>query len=106
MHLPTDAVITREKLTLYLLVPRRKNDKSRFLAQAGFSLENPDVLEVALRRLIAEHEAISDREDAYGVYYRVEGNLHGPDGILRVITIWIRLHADGTIRFVTLKPVR
>jgi hypothetical protein len=32
-----DAVIPEEKLTRYLLVPRIKDDKSKFLAQAGFT---------------------------------------------------------------------
>lgn len=48
MKLPVDAIIAREKLTQYLLVPRQKNDKSRFLAQVGFTLQNPEALEEAV----------------------------------------------------------
>ena len=106
MRISADALIAREKLTLYLLAPRRKNDKSRFLASAGFSQADPDALEAALRRLAGEVDAVSDGEDVYGVYYRVEGGLQGPNGTLRVVTIWIRQHADGIVRFVTLKPLR
>lgn len=36
MKLPVEVVIPREKLTHYLLAPRTKNDKSRYLAQIGF----------------------------------------------------------------------
>jgi hypothetical protein len=106
MNIPVDAIISQDKLTQYLLVPRQKNDKSGFLAQAGFTLENPEDLDNALRQLIAENEAISDRHDEYGLFFRVEGDLLGPHGILSVVTIWILRTNDDQYRFVTLKPVR
>jgi hypothetical protein len=106
MKLPTAAIIPRAKLIDYLLLPKHKNDKSEFLAQAGFTQNNLEALEAALRRLIAENEADSDRVDEYGVFYRVEGKLHGPDGKLAVVTIWILQKASNEYRFVTLKPVR
>jgi hypothetical protein len=56
--------------------------------------------------LIVENEAYSDRVDEYGVFYRVEGRLHCPDGILAVVTVWILQKANGEYRFVTLKPAR
>lgn len=40
--------------------------------------------------MAAENEAHVDRIDEYGVFYRVEGALQGPDGILAVVTIWMR----------------
>ena len=52
MKIPSDAIIAHEKLTQYLLVERPRNDKARFLAQAGFTLANPLDLEVALRELV------------------------------------------------------
>jgi hypothetical protein len=106
MKLPVEVVIPREKLTHYLLAPRTKNDKSRYLAQIGFVRSTPDLLETALRELIRVNDAVMDREDVYGVYYRVEGDLRGPGGILRITTVWIRRHIDHTVRFVTLKPLR
>ena len=36
MRIPDDAIIPEEKLTRYLLVPHPSDDKSKFLAQAGF----------------------------------------------------------------------
>jgi hypothetical protein len=36
------AIIPEEKITRYLLVPRIKDDKSKFLAQAGFTQDNPE----------------------------------------------------------------
>ena len=106
MKIPDDAIIPREKLTQYLLVPQRKNDKSTFLAQAGFTQNNPDLLEKAIRELIANNEAIQDRQNTYGVFYRVIGDLHGPEGILATVTVWIQLTNNNDYRFVTLKPAR
>ena len=106
MKIPSDATIAREKLTHYLLVTKPKNDKSRFLAQAGFTLANPEALEAAVRQVIADNEAVFDRENEYGAFYQVKGNLHGPEGILTVVTIWILQDVNGEFRFVTLKPAR
>ena len=104
MKLPEDVVIPREKLTQYLLVPQVKNDKSKFLAQAGFTQDNPDALEAAIRRLIQEQDAVQDREDEYGTFYRVTGVLHGISKDLNVITIWIHATKEHNYRFITLKP--
>ena len=104
MRLPDDVIIARPKLTHYLLVLRAKNDKSKYLAQAGFSLEQPDALEAAIRRLVASFDAFEDGFDQYSRYYRVEGTLVGPDGTLPVVTIWLFGLEDQTFRFVTLKP--
>ncbi|ADE14927.1 hypothetical protein Nhal_1806 [Nitrosococcus halophilus Nc 4] len=44
--------------------------------------------------LFAENEAHVDRIDEYGVFYRVEGALQDPEGILAVVTIWMRQEAN------------
>jgi hypothetical protein len=75
------------------------------LAQAGFTLENPEALLEAIRRLAATVEAMEDRVDGYGEFYRTEGWMVGPNGrSLSVVMIWLRWHTDGSVRFVTLKP--
>jgi hypothetical protein len=106
MHIPANAIIQREKLTRYLLVPKPKNDKSHFLAKAGFTIENPDALEVAIRQLLKTNEAIFDGQNDYGAFYTVSGPLNGPAGVLSVVTVWILLETSGVYRFVTLKPKR
>jgi hypothetical protein len=106
VKIPDDAILPREKLTLYLLTSQRKNDKSGFLAQAGFTQENPDLLEQAIRQLIAENEAILDRQNEYGMIYRVVGELRGLAGVLSTVAVWIQLTNDNRYRFVTLKPAR
>src|SRR5262245_54550962 len=94
-----------EKLTGYLLVSREWDDKSKFLAQAGFTLENPRLLLASLRQLAEGAEAVQDGSNEYGDFLRVEGELTGPRGRpLSVVTIWLRWHLDGRVRFVTLKP--
>ena len=109
MRIPSaEAVIPKEKLTHYLLLPREEDDKSKFLARAGFNVDNPDELEKAIRGILQENEAIPDRRNEYGTYYRVVGSLVGVSRrILQVVTVWIVLvQDDGTFRFVTLKPLK
>jgi hypothetical protein len=106
MKIQSTAIIPAEKLTQYLLVARPKNDKAQFLAQVGFTADNPHELEQAIRLLIINNEAIQDRQDIYGTFYQVTGDLVGPDGILRVVTVWLLRTVDGQYRFVTLKPAR
>ncbi len=107
MLIPDDAVIPPEKVTAYLLVPRPWDDKSKFLAGAGFTRENPEVLLAAPSRLAIGVDGQEDGTNEYGTFYRVEGQLVGPDGrTLDVVTIWLRWRIDDTFHFVTLKPRR
>jgi Domain of unknown function (DUF6883) len=105
MRIPLEAIIPMEKLTAYLLKPQKWHDKAKFLAQAGFTRENPHLLLAAIRELAAEAEAVEDRASEYGVFLRAEGALKGLNGrTLAVITIWLQSRTDGRTRFVTLKP--
>jgi hypothetical protein len=70
LKIPPDAVIPLEKLTGYLLVYREWDDKSKFLAQAGFSRENPHLLLASIRELAATVEATKDGENQYGEFLR------------------------------------
>ena len=107
MKIPPQALIPEHKLSAYLLVPRQTDDKSAFLAQAGFDRENWRLLHSELHKHISENEANPDRSDAYGTFYRVKGRLTGPNGRkLEVVTIWLCLRIDGSYRFITLKPNR
>ncbi|MDJ0677420.1 MAG: hypothetical protein QNJ36_18910 [Calothrix sp. MO_167.B42] len=107
MIIPWDAIIADEKITRYLLVPREQDDKSKFLAQAGFTQENPEMLKIAIRQLADSTEAIQDRDNEYGVFYRVVGELIGVNGRnLAVITVWLQRAIDSKFQFITLKPDR
>jgi hypothetical protein len=105
VKIPPDAIIPEGKLTQYLLVLQPKNDKSKFLAQAGFTLDNPADLLAAIQSIIATNEAIENRTDEYGTFYEVTGVLVAVSGIdLGVVTIWLQRQEDGNFRFVTLIP--
>ncbi|TRV21339.1 MAG: hypothetical protein EWV40_11955 [Microcystis flos-aquae Mf_WU_F_19750830_S460] len=66
MQIPSKAIIPEDKLTRYLLVFRDKDDKSKFLAQAGFTLDNADSLQKAIIQLITVEDAIKDGKNEYG----------------------------------------
>ena len=107
MKIPADAIIPNDKITRYLLVKKFRNDKSKFLAQAGFTLDNSDALTAAIKLLIQMSEAVEDRSNEYGDFFQVEGELLGANGVtLSVVTIWLRRRFDGKFQFVTLKPHR
>lgn len=107
MKLPKDAIIPIEKITQYLLVLKARNDKSKFLARAGFTLDNPEALVAAIRTLIQSNQAVEDIRNEYGVFYRVSGNLVGVNNIsLPVVTIWLQREVNGKFQFITLKPLK
>ena len=105
MKLPLGSVIGDQKLKKYLLSPRVEDDKSGFLAIAGYTTGHWRVLEVDLRQLIAENDADLTRSTVYGDIYEVKGSLIGPNGkTLHIISVWIRLKSNNETRFVTLVP--
>lgn len=107
MKIPEDVVIPEEKITRYLLVQKARNDKSKFLAQVGFTLENPEALRAAIHSIVKLGEAIEDRSNEYGIFYQVVGELVGTnDATLSVVTTWLKRQIDGKFQFVTLKPLK
>ncbi len=104
MKLPRDSEIARVKVTQYLLKLRNEDDKSRFLAQAGYMLAHADRLLEDLHALLdGEAEFIQTTE--YGDKYRIRGTLTGPNGKqLRVISVWMTEGATGRTKFVMLYP--
>ena len=105
MKLPENAVITPEKITDYLLKWQPDNDKSKFLARAGYSLGNWRRILEDIRTQILPVEAELMRKTAYGDLFRIRGELLGPNGVsLKVITIWIREDASRQTKFITLFP--
>ncbi len=107
MKIPEDAIIPDPKLTQYLLILKQRNDKSKYLAQGGFYLENWQDLKTALQKFIKANEAKEDITDEYGTYYQAIGELEGVnDCKLLVATIWLQRSIDSQFYFVTLKPYR
>lgn len=96
MRLPADAIIAEDKLVRYLLLPQARGDKSAFLAQAGYVLENAGQLLRDLRTQILPVNAVPLESNKFGHYYEIRGTLTGPNGVaLAVRTIWMTEHLSG-----------
>jgi hypothetical protein len=105
VRIPEDLIIPDTKITGYLLVSKPRNDKSKFLGQAGFTKENPEALKSAIQTQALSTEAVEEKINEYGTFYQVEADLIGVNGtILTVITVWLERQIDGKFQFVTLKP--
>jgi len=105
MKLPADTTIAKDKLTGYLLLSQARGDKSAFLARAGYTLENADLLLRDLRSQVLSLEAVALESNKFGRYYESRGTLTGPNGVmLAVRTIWMTEHLSGVTKFVTLVP--
>ena len=105
MKLPEDTAIARTKLHEYLLRHRDEDDKSGFLALAGYTLDNADRLMHDMRSQLLPLEAEFFDQTEYGPKYRIRGTLTGPNGrVLRVESIWTKDDATGETKFVTLFP--
>ena len=101
--LDPNAIIAEEKLTSYLLIHLEKDDKSKFLAQGGYTLDNWWELEKDLREQILPLQAMPTVLTQYGQKFVIVGSLLGLNGCtLHVKKIWI-VNSDDT-RLVTLFP--
>ena len=105
MKLPFTTVIARRKVAEYLLRYRVEDDKSGFLALAGYTQDHTDRLLDDLRTQLLPLDAEFYENTEYGPKYRIRGTLTGPNGrVLPVLSIWIKEDATGTVKFVTLRP--
>jgi Domain of unknown function (DUF6883) len=105
MKLPEDTAIARTKLDEYLLRHRDEDDKSGFLALAGYTLDNADRLMHDIRTQLLPLDAEFFDWTEYGPKYRIRGTLTEPNGrVLRVVSIWMKEDATEETKFVTLFP--
>jgi len=105
MKLPPDTIIATTKLDEYLLRHRDEDDKSGFLALAGYTLENVDRLLNDLRTQLLPLDAEFFDQTEYGAKYQIRGTLTGPNGrVLPIVSIWMKEDATGKAKFVTLFP--
>jgi hypothetical protein len=104
MIIPKDAIIADEKIRDYLLVPQDEDDKSQFLAMAGYSKEDFWELVRDIREQILPAKSTFQYDRGYGPVFAHRGTLRGPNGVLLTVrTIWIQ-NLSGEFRFVTLIP--
>ena len=106
MKLSRDAIIAEAKLTKYLLVWQDTDDKSKFLGQAGYTLENWQQLETDLRSQILPLKVVpSDKPNRFGDVYEIRGVLNGTNDVaLAVVTIWMIEYETKVTKFITLYP--
>ncbi|MBI5217291.1 MAG: hypothetical protein HY960_16175 [Ignavibacteriae bacterium] len=107
MQLPENTIIDKRKLTGYLLKFQEKDDKSKFLGKAGYTLDNWELLENDLRLLLKKSETFFAHATKFGDYYEIVGELHRPNQtVLRVKTIWMKERFSDRIKFITLFPYK
>jgi hypothetical protein len=109
-----NCTIDPAKITGYLLVPRLVNDKSKFLFSFGFSQQNWQILEAALRDHIRRHDYIDKTpildwtqtlpSTVVGFNYVVRGSLRTPDRRYPVIQIVWAVLAGNPPKFNTILP--
>ena len=105
MKLPIASPIAREKFSHYLLVFQTRSDKSRYLARAGYTLENVDRLIEDIRIHILPRDARRVRRAVFGDTYQIDGPLIGPSGRrIFVRTLWLKHALSDAVHFVTLIP--
>lgn len=107
MRLSQNALISDEKLAKYLLAPRKRNDKSKWLAQAGYLPETWPLLKGDLKSQILPKDASLVESTEYGRMYEIRAKLKGPNGkTLPVCTIWMVEKAAKVTKFITMYPDR
>ena len=105
MKLSSETVISSEKIKDYLLVFRKRNDKSQWLAQAGYTLKNWRALEYDLRNQILSLDAIPTDNTQYGQICEMRVVLTGTNGrIIRVCTVWMSEYQTNSTKFITMFP--
>jgi len=91
----------------YLLRPRPENDKSQFLALAGYTPAHADQLVTDIREQLLPLNAEFQETTEYGDKYRIADTLKGPNGRgLDIVSIWMTESATGTTKFITLHPAK
>lgn len=100
-------MISDEKLTEYLLTPRKRNDKSAWLARAGCRLETWAILRRDLIEQMLPNDAFFLERTEYGEVFEIAGRLKGPNGrVLSVRTIWMVETTTKATKLITRYPDR
>ncbi|MGA0559417.1 DUF6883 domain-containing protein [Larkinella sp. VNQ87] len=109
MSLPNslNALVTDEKVRDYLLAethPQNKG-KAKFFFQIGFTLENYEVLQQALKRVASEGAVRTSMHTEFGEKFVVLGLLTAPNGkVYPIESVWILEKKLEIPRLVTAYP--
>ena len=73
----------------------------------GYQVNNWNILENDLRKIIFQNEAIHIEDTLYGQLYKISSNLIGSNTkSLLVCAIWMKETPTGAIKFITMYPDR
>ena len=100
-------IIDRTKVRHYILSPDHPigRFKARFFAQLGFSVDEWDRLERALREQHLTKDAESAGMNEFGQTFTIHATLKGPSGAsAKVISVWFIRTGEDHPRFVTAYP--
>lgn len=78
--MPLGLTIQDQKLTSYLLVYQAKDDKSEFLANAGYTLQTWEELRQDILRAVEDAEVSEIFETEWGVRFKVRSRWQGLNG--------------------------
>ena len=101
------AVVSREKLTVYLLnaAHKRGATKARLLQRLGYRPEAPERLEADLKTQHLWLAVSNTSQNAYGTVFEIEGPIETPSGRkVNFRSIWQIDTGTDVPRFITMYP--
>jgi hypothetical protein len=105
VKMPSGLVIQDRKLTDYLLVYQDEDDKSEFLALAGYRIQNWQRLKQDILKAVEDCEIEMVIPTDWGTRFRMRSRWEGLNGrVLRVVTVWQQDEGSDVIRLLTLYP--
>ena len=78
--------------------------KARVFAAVGFDESTVQAFVAEIRRIASTGEVVEVGDMEFGRKYTVRGELIGPAGALRVLTVWIQERGHEIVRLVTVRP--
>ena len=109
MKLPNNntSYIEEDKMTKYLLSPNHEigRHKADFFNRFGFSLDNIDEFETALKNHSIEREINDVRTNQYGTKYELRCEIITPDQRNPcIVTVWIIENGSDAPKLITAYP--
>ena len=94
------------KVSGYLLSPVHPvgRFKARVFKALGFDHASVDAFVAEVRRIASEGDVSGVEDIEFGRKYTVPGELRGPIGSARVLTVWIQDPGRQDVRLVTVRP--
>jgi len=94
------------KVRDYLLSPVHPvgRFKARVFKALGFDVTTVDAFVAEVRRIASEGDVSEVEDFEFGRKYTVPGELRGPIGSARVLTVWIQDSGREDVRLVTVRP--